>query len=77
MKKIQVLGPGCAKCHKLTELARSTAERIGKPYQLEYVSDVMRFAELGVMSVPALVIDGKVVAMGRVPRIDEIAAWLE
>ena len=77
MKKIQVLGTGCSRCHKLTEIARQTADRLGKPYELEYVTDAMRFAELGVMAVPALVIDGKVVAVGRVPRVDEITAWLE
>ena len=77
MKKIQVLGTGCSKCRKLTEITRVIADRLGHPYELEYVTDVMRFAELGVMSVPALVIDGKVVAVGRVPRADEITGWLK
>lgn len=76
MKTIQVLGTGCSKCRQLTEVARATADRLGQPYTLEHVSDVMRFAELGVMAVPALVVDGKVVAVGRVPRPDEIAVWL-
>jgi small redox-active disulfide protein 2 len=76
MKHIQVLGTGCSKCHKLTEVARAAAEQVGKPYELEHVTDVMRFAELGVMSIPALVVDGKVLAVGRVPRQDEIAGWL-
>lgn len=77
MKTIQVLGTGCSKCRQLTEVTRTAADRLGQPYTLEHVTDVMRFAELGVMAVPALVIDGKVVAVGRVPRGDEIAHWLK
>ncbi len=76
MKKIQVLGTGCPKCKQLTEVARQAAERVGAPYELEKVTDVMRFADFGVMSTPALVVDGNVVVTGKVPSVDEVARWL-
>ena len=77
MKKIQVLGTGCAKCHKLTDTAQRAARQIGLEYELENVTDVMRFADFGVMSTPALVVDGKVVVAGRVPSVDEVARLIE
>lgn len=76
MKKIQVLGTGCPKCQKLTEHARAAAEKCGQPYELEKVTDVMKFADFGVMTTPALVVDGRVVVSGKVPSVDEIVRWL-
>lgn len=76
MKKIQVLGTGCPKCQRLTEAARQAADRLGRPYELEKVTDVMRFADFGVMSTPALVVDGAVLVAGKVPSVDELERLL-
>ncbi len=76
MKKIQVLGTGCAKCKKLSEVAQTTADKLHLDYQLEKVTDVMRFADFGVMSTPALVVDGVVKLTGRVPSATEMEALL-
>lgn len=75
--KIQVLGTGCAKCTRLAELAKKAADDAGVEYTLEKVQDINDIIALGVMSTPALVVDGAVKAMGRVPSIDEIKKFLE
>jgi small redox-active disulfide protein 2 len=76
MKKIQVLGTGCAKCKALTEVTRQAAEKLGQPYEIEKVTDVMRFADFGVMTTPALVIDGVVKVAGKVPSVKQVEEML-
>ncbi len=76
MTKIQILGPGCARCRQLAAVTQQVADRLGLLYELEKVTDVMRFADFGVMSTPALVVDGKVVVSGRVPSALEIERLL-
>ncbi|GAB4143296.1 MAG: thioredoxin family protein [Planctomycetota bacterium] len=76
MKKILILGTGCAKCKQLTELTKQVVERMGLPCEVEKVTDILRFADFGVMSTPALVVDGQVKAAGRVPTAAEIEKWL-
>lgn len=69
--KIQILGSGCAKCHKLTEVAEQAARDLGLDYELEKVTDVKRYPDFGVMFTPALVVDGVVKLSGKVPSLDE------
>jgi len=77
MKKIQILGTGCAKCNKLTEATKTAADELGLDYELEKVTDMMRFADFGVMITPALVVDGEVKATGSVPKADELKKLLQ
>ena len=74
--KIQILGSGCAKCHKLTEIAEQAAHDLGLEYELEKVTDVKRYPDFGVMFTPALVVDGVVKLSGKVPSLDEAKALL-
>ena len=76
MKKIQVLGTGCPKCNKLYANAKEAAVKSGTECEFEKVTDMNRFADFGVMWTPALVIDGKVKASGKVPSADDIAKML-
>lgn len=76
MKKIQILGTGCAKCNHLTDVAKMAADEAGVPYTLEKVTDMMRFADFGVMITPALVVDGVVKSQGRVPSLEEAKKML-
>ncbi|MEW6411148.1 MAG: thioredoxin family protein [Candidatus Zixiibacteriota bacterium] len=77
MKKIQVLGTGCAKCNKLAEEAVRAAMDLGIKYDLEKVSDIQKIMAYGVMMTPALVIDGVVKTSGKVPSVDEIKKMLQ
>ena len=76
MKKIQILGTGCAKCNKLTEATEAAARELGLDYELEKITDMMRFADFGVMITPALVVDGEVKASGKVPADDELKTMI-
>ncbi len=73
---IQVLGIGCPKCKKMEKTAREAADAAGLEYTLEKVEDVGDIAAMGVMSTPALAVDGKVVISGRVPSSGEIEELL-
>jgi small redox-active disulfide protein 2 len=74
--KIQILGTGCAKCNKLAEATREAAEAIGLDYEMEKITDMLRFADFGVMITPAMAVDGKVKVSGRVPDLEELKTLL-
>lgn len=73
---VTVMGPGCKKCHQLNENAEQLARELGGPIKVVYVTDPAAMAEAGVMSTPALLVDGKVVSQGKVLSADEIKALL-
>ncbi|MGI6590017.1 MAG: thioredoxin family protein [Eggerthellaceae bacterium] len=70
MANIQVMGTGCKKCHQLYENA---VEALGGD-AVEYVTDMERIAEAGIMTLPALVVDGKPVSAGKVLKPAQISA---
>lgn len=74
--KAEVLGIGCAKCNRLSDLVRKAIDDIGLPYSLEKVADISRMLELGPKVLPALAIDGLVVVAGHLPTLDEIKQML-
>ena len=70
--KIQVLGSGCTTCKKLFELTKQAVEEMGLKTEVEYVTDIQKIVEMGVMSSPVLAIDGKPVLTGFLPGIGKI-----
>jgi small redox-active disulfide protein 2 len=76
MKKLQILGSGCAKCHELAERTQAAATALGLEYGMEKVSDLKQIMGFGVMRTSALVVDGAVKVAGRVPSVDEIKVLL-
>ncbi|MBD3315898.1 MAG: thioredoxin family protein [Chitinivibrionales bacterium] len=72
MKKIQVLGTGCPKCKKLFETTREAVKEAAVEAEVTKVEDINEIMRIGVMMTPALVIDGDVKVVGRVPRSAEI-----
>ncbi len=72
MKTIQILGPGCQKCQVLAERTRQAIEQLNLEATLEKVSSPADILSFGVMTTPALVVDGVVKVAGRVPTIDGI-----
>lgn len=74
--EIKVLGPGCPKCRTLEKATREVVEKNNISATITKVEDIMEIMAFGVMSTPALVVDGKVVVKGRVPSNDEIAKLL-
>jgi small redox-active disulfide protein 2 len=74
--EIKILGPGCAKCHQVEKLVREAVAETGVDAQIEKVSDIKEFARYGVFMTPALVVNGEVKAVGKIPRKEEILGWL-
>lgn len=74
--KVQVLGTGCPKCHKLYAEAQKAVASSGVAADLEKVERIDDILRYGVMLTPALVIDGEVKASGRIAPAAEIASWL-
>ena len=74
---IQVLGTGCASCHTLLENTREAVRSLGMDVQVEYVQDMATIAGYGVMSLPALVVHGKVVSTGKVLKPAQIEMLLK
>jgi len=75
--KLEVLGPGCTKCKKLYEATKDAVELAGVAAKVSKVDDLAEIMKYGVLSTPALVIDGKVAFSGKVPSPDEIAKLLK
>ena len=73
---VKVLGPGCPKCKLLEKATRDAIADLGLEAIVSKVEDIVEIMSYGVMSTPALVIDGKVVVKGRVPSVDEIKRLL-
>ena len=76
MKKLQILGTGCAKCSALTMATEKAAQTLGLKYELEKVTDLNRIMSFGVMMTPALVVDGKVKVSAKVPSVDDLKKLL-
>jgi len=74
--KIQILGTGCPKCEKLTKNAEAAAIEMGVDFILEKITDISDIVKFGVMVTPALVVDGQVKVVGKVPSIIEIKEFL-
>lgn len=74
--KIQVLGSGCPTCKKLYELTKEAVSQLNLKEEVEYITDVSKIIEMGVMSSPVLAIDGKPALVGFVPDIEKIKKLL-
>lgn len=77
VKKIQILGTGCPKCKQLAELAEAAAKELGLTYELEKVTQINDIMKFGVMITPALVVDGQVKSVGKVPSLSDIKAMIQ
>jgi small redox-active disulfide protein 2 len=76
MKKIQILGTGCAKCMKLTANAEEAAKQAGIEFEIEKVTEINKIMNYRVMMTPALAIDGQVKSVGKVLSPEEIKTLL-
>jgi small redox-active disulfide protein 2 len=76
MLSIKVLGSGCANCHKVEELAKQAVTQLAVEAQVEMVTDVKEIMRYGVMNTPGIVINEKVVSMGRVPALSQVVTMI-
>lgn len=74
--KIEILGTGCPKCKKLEENTRKALQELKIDTKIEKVTDISKIIERVTMT-PAIAIDGKIKAEGRIPEVEEIVEWLK
>nr|HID59650.1 thioredoxin family protein [Desulfobacterales bacterium] len=75
--EIKVLGPGCPKCEQTERQIREVVADARLDAEIEKVTDVVEIAKYGVFGTPAVVIDGEVKSVGKIPNKEEVKAWLE
>ena len=76
MMEIKILGPGCAKCKKAEETVLAAVTESGVEAHVVKVTDTMEIAKSGVFGTPAVIVDGKVKAVGKVPSKKDVLGWL-
>jgi small redox-active disulfide protein 2 len=76
MKDIKILGSGCKRCVTAAEMVQAEADKLGVPIRIEKVTDYSAIAAYGIASTPGIVIDGKVVHAGGLPKSGDLARWL-
>ncbi|MGJ4896023.1 MULTISPECIES: thioredoxin family protein [unclassified Bradyrhizobium] len=76
MKNVKILGSGCKRCVQTAAMASSEASKLGIEIELEKITDFADIAQFGVASTPGVVIDGKVVHAGGLPKAEDMAKWL-
>ena len=74
--EIKVLGPGCAKCQQTEKIVREAVAETGSDAQIEKITDVMKIAGYGVFGTPAVVIDGQVKSVGKIPTKQDVKSWI-
>ena len=74
--EIKVLGPGCAKCQQTEKVVKEAIAEAGITAEVEKVTDMMKIAGFGVFGTPAVVVNGEVKSVGKIPKKDEIKKWL-
>ena len=74
--EIKVLGPGCPKCQKTEKIVKEAVAETGVDAVIGHVTDVMEIAGYGVFGTPAVVVDGEVKSVGKIPKKDEVKAWI-
>jgi len=73
---IKVLGPGCPKCQQTEKIVKEAVAEAGVEVQIEKVTDTMEIAGYGVFGTPAVVVDGEVKSVGKIPKKQDVMGWI-
>ena len=74
--KIEILGPGCARCRATEENVRKALAELTLEAEVEHITDPAQFARRGVLLTPGVIVDGQVASSGRVPSVEDVKGWL-
>jgi len=75
--EIKVLGPGCAKCRQAEKIVNEAVAEAGVAANVEKITDLMKIAGYGVFGTPAVVVDGDVKCVGKIPKKEDVIQWLK
>ena len=73
---IKILGPGCMKCHQVEKIVKEAVAEAGVGAEIEHVTDFKKIAAYGVFGTPAVVIDGEVKSVGKIPKKEDVKTWI-
>ncbi|MDM8516586.1 thioredoxin family protein [Desulfobacterales bacterium HSG16] len=73
---IKVLGPGCPKCQQAEKIVKEVVAETGADANVEKVTDIQKIAGYGVFTTPAIIVEGDIKCVGKVPKKDDIKKWL-
>jgi small redox-active disulfide protein 2 len=74
--EIKVLGPGCKKCHETEKIVKEAVAETSVDATVDYVTDIKEISRYGVFVTPAVVVNGEVKSVSKVPKKDDVKAWL-
>jgi small redox-active disulfide protein 2 len=74
--EIKVLGPGCPKCHQTEKIVQEAVNESGVDATIEKVTNILDIGSYGVFGTPAVVVDGEVKSVGKIPSKEEVKAWI-
>jgi len=74
--EIKVLGPGCPKCQQTEKVVKEAVAESGVSANIEKVTDILRIGEYGVFGTPAVVVDGEVKSVGKIPTKEQVKEWI-
>jgi small redox-active disulfide protein 2 len=77
MKHVKVFGPGCARCQQTADMVKAEAAKIGVEVDVEKVTDYAEIAKAGVASTPGVMVEGKLVHAGGLPKPADVQSWLK
>lgn len=77
MKHVKVFGPGCARCQQTADMVKAEAAKIGVEVEVEKVTDYAEIAKAGVASTPGVMVEGKLVHAGGLPKPADVQGWLK
>ncbi len=72
----KILGPGCPKCQQTEKVVKEAAAEAGVAADIEKVTDTMKIAGYGVFGTPAVVVDGEVKSVGKIPKKEDVRGWI-
>jgi len=75
--EIKVLGPGCPRCQQTEKNVKEAVSESGVAANVEKVKDTLKIAAYGVFGTPAVIVDGEVKCVGKIPSKEEVKAWIE
>jgi small redox-active disulfide protein 2 len=74
--EVKVVGPGCPKCDMVEERVKGVLAGLGIAADIEKITDIRRMISSGILATPGLIINGRIVSQGRIPRVEDIEAWI-
>ena len=75
--EIKILGPGCPKCKQTEEIVKQAVAEEGIAANIEKVTDIMKIAGYGVFGTPAVIVDGEVKSVGKIPKKEDVKTWIK